>query len=115
MWRFCCDRKCQSAEEVCLFIRGIGCAIGWIDTECDDVIIISGDHIRLLQTLRETVEHLWAHHCAFVVQERKYRRAPSNPVTERGRDVAFVSERSSQWERLIDTLFNPSVLEVCLQ
>src|SRR5260370_41313870 len=61
MCRFCCARKSQRAEEGCLFLRGIGCAIGWIDTECDDVIIISGDHIRLLQTPRETVEHLSGH------------------------------------------------------
>ena len=62
MCRFCCARKSQRAEEVCLFLGGIGCAIGWIDTEGDDVIILSEGHIRLLQTLRETVEHLCEAH-----------------------------------------------------
>src|SRR5258708_32815465 len=111
MCRFCCARKSLRAEEVCLFLRGIGCAIGWIDTECDDVIILAGDHIRLLQTLRETVEHLWAHHCAFVVNERKHCRATANPVTRRGRDGAFVSEGSTPGERIIETLVNPSIVK----
>src|SRR6516164_6895463 len=97
MYRFCRSRKIQRAEEVCLFLRGVGCAIGWIDTEGDNVIILPGDHIRLLQALGETVEYLRAHHCAFVVNEHKYRRAPANPVTQRGRDVAFVSKGSTQW------------------
>src|SRR5260370_12454525 len=108
MCGFCRARKAQRAEEVWLFRRGIGCAIGWIDTEGDDVIILSGDHVRLLQTLREAVEYLWAHHCAFVVHEREHRRAMANPVTQRGRDVALVGEGSMQRYRLIATSFNPT-------
>src|SRR6266566_6588217 len=96
MCGFCRARKYQRAEEVCLFLRGIRCVVDWIDTEGDDVIILSGDHVRLLQTLREAVEYLWAHHCAFVVHERKHRRAMPDPVTQRGRDVALVGEGSSQ-------------------